>query len=71
MGIYDYLQYQYAHNSNIHRALANDSTFTGAYDKVRTLADEQAWYLYGNTSSSSTDADNQAITGKTLAASIL
>ncbi|KAF1915125.1 histidine phosphatase superfamily [Ampelomyces quisqualis] len=71
MGIYDYLQYQYAHNSNVHRALANDSAFTGVYDKVRTLADEQAWYFYGNTSASSTDADNQAIPGKTLAASIL
>jgi hypothetical protein len=41
------------------------------YNKVRTLADEQAWYIYGNTSSSGTDLDNQAIAGKTLAASVL
>jgi hypothetical protein len=41
------------------------------YDKVRTLANEQAWYMYGNTSSTATNADNQAIGGKALAASIL
>ena len=41
------------------------------YDEVRTLADEHAWYRYGNTSSPVVDADNQAIGGKTLAASIL
>jgi hypothetical protein len=35
------------------------------------LADEQAWSLYGNTSAASNDSDNQAIAGKTLAASVL
>ncbi|KAH5099768.1 hypothetical protein HBI73_121990 [Parastagonospora nodorum] len=69
--INDYLQYQYNHNSSIYRALANDSSFAGVYDEVRTLADEHAWYRYGNTSSPAIDADNQAIGGKTLAASIL
>jgi hypothetical protein len=51
--------------------LSNDSDFGGVYDRVRTLADEQAWYLYGNTSISVTDPDSQAIAGKTLAASVL
>tara|TARA_R110002003_G_scaffold702_16_gene21234 strand:+ start:14469 stop:15614 length:1146 start_codon:yes stop_codon:yes gene_type:complete len=69
--ISDYLQYQYAHNSTIYRALANDSAYEGVYDRVRDLADEVGWYIYGNTSSSATDADNQAIAGKTLAAVIL
>lgn len=69
--INDYLQYQYNHNSSIYRALANDSSFAGVYEEVRTLADEHAWYRYGNTSSPAVDADNQAIGGKTLAASIL
>ncbi|KAF1841178.1 phosphoglycerate mutase-like protein [Cucurbitaria berberidis CBS 394.84] len=69
--IADYLAYQYAHNSTIYRRLANDSTYDGVYDKIRHLADQEAWYLYGNTSSSSTDNDNRAIAGKTLAAAIL
>ncbi|EFQ86174.1 hypothetical protein P3342_003260 [Pyrenophora teres f. teres] len=69
--IADYISYQYAHNSSIHDTLANDTEYTGAYDKIRYLADEEAWHLYGNTSSSSTDAGNQAMGGKTLAASIL
>jgi hypothetical protein len=71
VGINDYLQYQYAHNSTIYRTLANDSSFAGVYDKVRTLADEQAWYLYGNISAASNDSDNQAMGGKTLAAKVL
>jgi hypothetical protein len=71
LAIYDYLQYQYAHNSSVYRTLANDSAFAGIYDQIRTLADEHAWYLYGNTSSSTIDSDDRAIAGKTLAASIL
>jgi hypothetical protein len=59
------------HNSSIYRTLANDTSFRGVYDKVRTLADEQAWNIYGNTSTSSTDADNQAMAGKTLASIVL
>jgi hypothetical protein len=71
IGIYDYLKYQYAHNSSIYRTLANDSAFAGVYENVRALADEHTWYLYGNTSSSTTDSDIRAIAGKTLASSIL
>lgn len=71
MEIYDYIFYQYIHNSSIHSTLANDSAYTGVYDQLRYLADEDAWYTYGNTSASAIDADNQAIGGKTLAAEIL
>ncbi|KAF2833007.1 phosphoglycerate mutase-like protein [Ophiobolus disseminans] len=69
--INDYLQYQYAHNSSIYRTLSNDTSFDGVFSQVRTLADEEAWSLYGNTSTSSTDTDNQAIAGKTLASVVL
>ena len=65
------MSYQYMHNSSIHDMFANDTGYTGVYDKLRYLADEEAWHLYGNTSSSDGDADNQAMGGKTLAASIL
>jgi hypothetical protein len=51
--------------------LANDSDYTGVYDELRYNADEVAWYLYGNTTASTTDSDNRAIGGKTLAGSIL
>lgn len=71
MSIYEYMQYQYTHNSQIYRSLANDSANAGVYDKARSLADQQAWSLYGNKSTFSSDASNQAIAGKTLAASIL
>jgi hypothetical protein len=67
--INDYLQYQYVHNPGIYRALANDSSSTGVFAKVRTLADESAWYTYGNTSTSL--LNEQATSGKTLAANIL
>lgn len=67
----DYLSYQYAHNSSIYKALANDSDYAGIYDKLRYNADEVAWYLYGNTSASTADSDDRAIGGKTLAGSIL
>ncbi|KAJ4367280.1 hypothetical protein N0V83_006861 [Neocucurbitaria cava] len=67
--IADYLTYQYTHNSTIYHLLANDSEYAGVYDKVRHLADQETWYLYGNTSTSA--ANNQAIPGKTLAAAIL
>ncbi|KAF1831872.1 phosphoglycerate mutase-like protein [Decorospora gaudefroyi] len=69
--IYDYISYQYTHNSRIHDTLANDTAFTGVYDQLRYLADEEAWHMYGNTSTSDTDADNQAIGGKTLAGAIM
>jgi hypothetical protein len=57
------------HNSTIYRTLANDSSYAGVLDKARSLADEEAWYSYGDTSSSVTN--NQAIAGKTIASSIL
>lgn len=69
--IADYLRYQYAHNASIYTALSSDSTYAGVFDKIKHLADEEAWYLYGNTSTSSRDADNQAMAGKTIAASIV
>ncbi|KAH7414316.1 histidine phosphatase superfamily [Phaeosphaeria sp. MPI-PUGE-AT-0046c] len=71
MSIYEYMQYQYTHNRQIYQNLANDSAYAGVYDKARSLADQQAWTLYGNKSSFSTDASNQAIAGRTLAATIL
>ncbi|EUC30019.1 hypothetical protein COCCADRAFT_7874 [Bipolaris zeicola 26-R-13] len=70
--ISDYISYQYSHNSSVYKALsANDSDYTGAYDQLSHLADEVAWHLYGNASDLSTDANYQAIGGKTLASSIL
>ncbi|EUC50125.1 hypothetical protein COCMIDRAFT_1091 [Bipolaris oryzae ATCC 44560] len=70
--ISDYIRYQYSHNSSVYKALsANDSDYTGAYDRLGSLADEVAWHLYGNASNLSTDANYQAIGGKTLASSIL
>ncbi|KAL5116576.1 hypothetical protein ACEQ8H_005572 [Pleosporales sp. CAS-2024a] len=71
IAINDYIQYQYNHNRSIYRTLTNDSTYDGVYQQVQSLADEEAWYLYGNTSASATDADDQAIGGKMLAADIL
>jgi hypothetical protein len=65
--INDCLQYQYAHNTSIYQALADSSP--NVFAKVRTLADESAWYTYGNTSTSLPNA--QATSGKTLAANIL
>ncbi len=69
--IADYLSWQYAHNASIYRRLANDTTLSGIYNKVRDLANEQAWYLYGNTSSTPNSSTQQAMAGKTLAAAIL
>jgi hypothetical protein len=71
IGIDDYLQYQYAHNTSIYRALANDSASAGVLSQVHALANQQAWSLYGNTSAASNDPDNQAMGGKTLAAKVL
>lgn len=38
---------------------------------MRFLADKDAWYRYGNTSTSTADADLNAMAGKTLAAAML
>jgi hypothetical protein len=60
------------HNSSVYKVLsANGSDYTGVYGQLGHLADEVAWYLYGNTSDLSSDTNNQAIGGKTLASSIL
>ncbi|KAF1994598.1 phosphoglycerate mutase-like protein [Amniculicola lignicola CBS 123094] len=69
--IYDYLSYAYMHDSEVYATLTNDSSYDGVYDGVRYLADQQAWYQWGNTSASSSDNDLQAMAGKTLAALIL
>jgi hypothetical protein len=69
--IYDYLTYQYAHDSDTYERLANDSTMAGVYDELRFYADEMAWYTWGNTSSSSTDDDYRAMAGRTVASMIL
>lgn len=71
MSISEFMQYQYAHNSFIYRDLANNSKYTGVYDKARSLADQQAWTLYANSSLSSPNPYNHDIPGKTLAFNIL
>jgi hypothetical protein len=69
--IYEYISYQYMHDSAVYDTLANDSTFDGVYEHLRWFADEIAWYKWGNTSSSSSDMDYQAMAGKTAAARLL
>ncbi|EOA82168.1 uncharacterized protein SETTUDRAFT_98206 [Exserohilum turcica Et28A] len=68
----DYLSYQYAHNSTMFELLsANNTNLTGVYAQLGYLADQIAWNVYGNTSSSARASNNQAISGKTLAGSLL
>ncbi|KAF2869917.1 histidine phosphatase superfamily [Massariosphaeria phaeospora] len=67
----DYLTYANVHDSNATARLSNDSTFNGVHDQIQYLADEQAWYVWGNTSTSSSDSDLRAMAGKTLAALVL
>ncbi|KAF2661280.1 phosphoglycerate mutase-like protein [Lophiostoma macrostomum CBS 122681] len=69
--IYEYLSYQYTHDSTVFDTLANDSTFDGVYENLRFFANEMAWYKWGNTSGSSSDMDYQAMAGKTVAARLL
>ncbi|KAF9695979.1 hypothetical protein EKO04_005983 [Ascochyta lentis] len=69
--IYDYLSYQYTHNRTIYERLTGNPLYTGVYNATRYYADEYAWNFWGNTASSASDTDNQAIGGKTLAAEIL
>ncbi|KAF2447619.1 phosphoglycerate mutase-like protein [Karstenula rhodostoma CBS 690.94] len=65
--IYDSLSYHYTHDINTLKDLSNGDN-TGVFEKVRYLANQDAWYRYGNVSSDtdSTNA-NRAIAGKTLA----
>ncbi|KAF2680093.1 phosphoglycerate mutase-like protein [Lentithecium fluviatile CBS 122367] len=71
--LHDYLNYAYNHNATTFAALSsNDSSYAGVYDKVRYLANQDAYYRYGNASSYSPGAStDQAMAGKTLAALIL
>ncbi|KAF2463343.1 phosphoglycerate mutase-like protein [Lindgomyces ingoldianus] len=71
VAIYDYLSYGYVHDSQTYKTFANDSTYAGVYDQLRYLADEQAWYYWGNTSQSTSDNDTRAMAGKTISALIL
>ncbi|KAJ4353396.1 uncharacterized protein N0V89_005125 [Didymosphaeria variabile] len=70
-GIYDSLSYHYTHDMNTMLDLNNGNN-SGVLDKVRYLANQDAWYRYGNVSSD-TDATsaNRAMGGKTLAGLIL
>ncbi|KAF1930909.1 phosphoglycerate mutase-like protein [Didymella exigua CBS 183.55] len=69
--IWDYLEYQYTHNRTIYERLTGSPVYSGVYNATRHLADEYAWNFWGNTGASSSDSDNQATGGKTLAAEIL
>lgn len=71
MSIYEFMQYQYTHNNFIYRDLANDSSYAGIYDRARSLADQQAWSLYANSSSTTSNPYNHDVPGKTLAFNIL
>ncbi|OCK80247.1 phosphoglycerate mutase-like protein [Lepidopterella palustris CBS 459.81] len=66
--IYDYLNYQYAHDTSIFALLSDNISYAGAYDELRWLADQQEWALYGNISA---DSGIRTIAGKTLAARVL
>lgn len=65
--IYEYLSYAYTHDSEVQETLSNDATYSGIFDRLKSLADEYAYYTWGNTSTSSSDPDLRAISGKTLA----
>ncbi|KAH9865815.1 hypothetical protein J1614_009402 [Plenodomus biglobosus] len=69
--IADYLRYQHQHNTTIYTSLTSDSNYASLYPQVLNLADNEAWYLYGNTSTSPHDPSYQAMAGHTLATSIL
>lgn len=68
-GIYDSLTFSYNHHKPTYEDLSSSEN-AGVYDKVRYLANQDAWYRYGNTSSDSAIND-RAMAGKTLAALIL
>ncbi|KAF2131514.1 phosphoglycerate mutase-like protein [Dothidotthia symphoricarpi CBS 119687] len=68
---FDYLSYQYAHDRSVYQSLANDTPNAGVYDTLQSLADEEAWHLWGNVSDSSNTTSLRATGGRTLAASIL
>lgn len=65
--IYDSLSYHYTHDANTKKDLSNEN-HSGVFDRVRYLANQDAWYRYGNVTSD-TDATSakRATAGKTLA----
>lgn len=68
---FDYLSYKYSHDRQVYQALTNDTKYTGVYDTLHHLADEEAWHLWGNFSRSSNASSMRVMPGKTLATSIL
>jgi hypothetical protein len=71
--LHDYLSYVYNHNATTFKALSsNSSSIANLNDRIRYLANQDAYYRYANASSylpnTSTD---QAMAGKTLTALIL
>ncbi|KAF2856277.1 phosphoglycerate mutase-like protein [Plenodomus tracheiphilus IPT5] len=70
--IADYLRYQHQHNTSIYTALTSDSNYASLYPQILRLADTEAWYLYGNTSTTSPHSSTyRAMAGQTVANSIL
>ncbi|KAJ4301901.1 hypothetical protein N0V90_003997 [Kalmusia sp. IMI 367209] len=70
-GIYDDLSYYYTHDANTFADLTNGNN-SGVFEKVRYLADQDAWYRYGNVSSDTdTISAYRAMAGKTLTALLL
>ncbi|KAF2842534.1 phosphoglycerate mutase-like protein [Patellaria atrata CBS 101060] len=71
--IWDYLSFQYTHDSTTFNILSQNISFPGAYSQLRYLADQQQWALNGNLSASGSISGDQirAVAGKTLAAKIL
>ncbi|KAF2706593.1 phosphoglycerate mutase-like protein [Pleomassaria siparia CBS 279.74] len=67
--LYDYLSYSFVHDRDVYEKLNNESSNPDVLDQLRYLADEEAWYHYGNTTE--TDANLRAMGGKTLAALVL
>ncbi|EKG19228.1 Histidine phosphatase superfamily clade-2 [Macrophomina phaseolina MS6] len=66
--IYDYLSYQYVHDTSIQAILSNNSTLEGAFDELRFLADQQQWALNSVPNPSQWI---RAIAGKMLARKVL
>ncbi|KAF2761727.1 phosphoglycerate mutase-like protein [Pseudovirgaria hyperparasitica] len=67
--IYEYLNYRYNHDNGTQALFsAEDTSFTGDYERIRALASQQQWAFYGDS-----DVDNgiRAIPGRTLAAQVL
>ncbi|KAL1607793.1 hypothetical protein SLS60_002730 [Paraconiothyrium brasiliense] len=70
-GIYDSLSYHYTHDINTKLDLDNGNN-SGVLNKVRYLANQDAWYRYGNvTADTDATSANRAMAGKTLAGLIL